>query len=110
MFAECQTTDFTHHLLGLARARGGQIRRRARLTVNLNLDLSGSRFFRSDNRDVAAGERTTPDITGRVAGGEIVVEVAGTQIAMAHPADIPRAGIIVVDPAFVVGDAQHPAG
>ena len=41
---------FTHHLLRLARARRGQVRRRAGLAVNLNFDFSGSRFFRRDDR------------------------------------------------------------
>jgi len=52
---------------------------------------------------------TNPDIARRFADGEVAVEISGAQIAAANPADIPCARIIVVDPAFVVGDAQNPA-
>src|ERR1035437_9949591 len=103
-----QTGHLTDNLLGLARAGSGQIRRRTRLAVNLNFDLSDSGFFRGDNRNAAAGERTTPDITRRVAGGEVIVEVAGAQVAAANPSGSDGTRVVVVEPAFVVGDAQDP--
>src|ERR1039457_2669264 len=109
MFAGCQTVHFIYNLLGLARASCGQVRRCARLAINLNFDFSGARFFRRDDLDAAAAEWTAPDIAGSAAGGEVVVEISGAQIAAANPADIPRARIIVVDPTFVVGDSQDTA-
>ena len=111
MFAGSKTAYFAHRLLGQtprrlldqALATFGEVRRGARLAVNLNLNFSGSSFFRSDNRDAASGERRPPDITGRIAGGEVIVEIAGAQIATANPAGIGCARIVIVEPAFVVG-------
>ena len=98
-----------HLLLGLARTGRRQVYRDAGLSVNLNLDLAGARFLRRDDRHAASGERTAPDIARRFAGGEIVVEIAGAQVAAANPSDCHRARIVVVEPALVMGDAQHAA-
>src|SRR5450759_1283620 len=76
VLARCQTGHLTHQLLGLARARGGKVRRRASLAVNLDLDLSIPRFFRGVDRNTGAGERRRPGITGRGTGGEILVVVS----------------------------------
>src|SRR5450631_287137 len=109
MFAGRQTGDFTHCLFCLARAGRGQIRCRTALAVNLNLDLASSRFFWRDHRNVRARERSTPDITGRLADGEVIIEVASAQVAAAYPSRIRRARVVVIDPALVMGDAQNPA-
>src|SRR5579883_3470886 len=86
VFARGETTYLKNRLLCLPCSGGGQVHCRAALAVNLNLNLAGPRFFWSDDRQSGAGERTAPEISRRVAGGEVVVEVAGTQVAAAHPA------------------------
>ena len=109
MIAGCQTTNLTHDLLRLAVSSRRQIRRRPSLTVNLHLDFPGAGFFRSDYRDAASSERTTPNVAGCVAHEKVIVEIAGAKIAAARPSGSNHARVVIVDPPFVVGDPQHAA-
>ena len=109
VFSWSQAANVRHHLLWLASACGSQVRYCAGLTVNLDFELPGPHFFRGNDLNTAAGEGRTPDISRCVAGGQVVVEIAAAQVAPTDPSGIRGARVIVVNPAFVMGDAQDSA-
>src|SRR5271165_4322281 len=70
--------------------------------------MSGSCFFRGDDRNIAANKGATPVVTRRLADGEIVVVVTASQIAAANPSMRHDVEIVVVDPSLVMRDTQNP--
>jgi len=109
VLAGIQIGDFTNSLLGLARTRRGQVGCGTGLAIDLNLDLSGSCFSWGNDRYAAAGEGATPNVTGRVACGQVVVVVAGSQVAAAQPSVRYHVEIVIVDPPFIMSNAQDSA-
>ena len=108
-FARGQAGYFAHFLLGLSLAGGGQVRRGAVWPSIWISILPAPDSFGAMTVTPLPVKGQLQISPGVVADGQVVVEIAGAQIAAANPSDGHCARIVVVDPALVVRDPQHAA-